>query len=593
MKRTPKTSGPSAGAWVACIVLALSALGIALVVGRRWVNTKPPPPLPSLPNLSGKPSQLVERLKQAEASARAKEHPLNGVEALGRLYHANGYLSEAEACWRRLHWAQPREAKWSYYLADLRRSAGDYPEMSKFLAETVKRAPDYAPAWLKRAEYAFKTGDFAQAARDYRRRLELLPGDPYARLGLARVELQTRQPKEARKLIEELVHDVPNFSSSRNLYAEMLAADGDAEGARQQRWLAQSATRYREADDPWLNELNDSCFDPNRLFALATVEYQTERGDRGEAWLKRAVELTPNDPAGYEQLGDFYLKIDQAAKAREVLQRGIDISTTGRPLGMLYVNLSEAYRKLGQTEQALLTAQHGLAFASGGFELRNAVGAALADLGRHAEAIGAFQEALALNPGDADTNVNLGLSLLALSRRDDAIECFKRALVHQPTNPKALSLLGQIELVDGRLEEAAHYLRPLYEAHPGAPQARQLIALLELRSGLAAADKNESAEAERHYRAGIVANPNDSELQVNLGLLCLLQGRIPEALPPFEAYHRLQPGNPQSSLFLGQVYAQMRRPDDARRVLTEGLQLAERQGNKTTAEHCRQILQSL
>jgi hypothetical protein len=62
---------------------------------------------------------------------------------------------------------------------------------------------------------------------------------------------------------------------------------------------------------------------------------------------------------------------------------------------------------------------------------------------------------------------------------------------------------------------------------------------------------------------------------------------------PLEAYHRLQPQNPQSSLFLGQAYAATGRLEDARRLLTEGLEAATRAGNSTTAQHCREILQQL
>jgi Flp pilus assembly protein TadD len=72
-----------------------------------------------------------------------------------------------------------------------------------------------------------------------------------------------------------------------------------------------------------------------------------------------------------------------------------------------------------------------------------------------------------------------------------------------------------------------------------------------------------------------------------------VQKRFLEAVRPLEAYHGLQPTNPQASLFLGQAYAALGRQDDARKILNEGLANAERAGNKTTAQYLREMLQGL
>jgi Flp pilus assembly protein TadD len=88
-------------------------------------------------------------------------------------------------------------------------------------------------------------------------------------------------------------------------------------------------------------------------------------------------------------------------------------------------------------------------------------------------------------------------------------------------------------------------------------------------------------------------NPGDAELQASLGVLLLTHGRFAEALPALEAYHRLQPENSRSALFLGQGYASIGRLDEARRVLAHGEQLALRAGQASTAQHCREMLQQL
>jgi HemY protein len=575
------------------LILAAALLGGAGAVGwhSHRLRMAARAALPPLPDLTGRPTLLVRLLTEAQARARSSDP--DGVAELGRLYQANGYGAQAEACWRWLQARQPGEARWRYYLADLRRAAGDYDGMAVLLRQTVERAPGYAPAWLKLAEWEFKTGQVDAAAHDYGRRLALRPGDPYARLGLARVARHRGQTNEARRLIEELVQDDPDFPPGHNLYAEMLAAEGDQPGADRQRLLGRAAGRFREAADPWLAELDARCYDFGRLGILAAVQNETRRGDRGEAFLQRAVQLDPKNPSGYELLGALYLNLGDAAKARDTLERGLRQARTAAPSSLYYFHLSEAYRRLRQPQTALTVAQRGLTTAGAAIELYNALGMALGDLGRNEEAAAAFRQALARNPNDTNSNFNLAHTLLALGRREEASACLRRALVQKPAFPSALALLGRLELEDGRLDAAGIHLQRLYDSDPGAHQARQLLAQWHLRAGLAAEKKQDSAGAGRHYREGLELDPEQPELAIRLGISCLVQGRFDEAVAPLESFRRLQPNDPQGALYLGQAYARLGRTEDARRVLTEGVEIADRTGKPATAAHCRELLSRL
>jgi HemY protein len=576
-------------------ILALAALGVVLVpIWRRHaMRARVQAGLPALPDTSGMPVVLAERLKNARAWALSSTDALDGVAELGRLYHANSYLRQAEACWRLLRTEQPREAHWSYYLADLRRSAGDYTEMAALLAETVRLAPDYAPAWLQLADYQLKSGRIEDAGRDYQRRLALLPGDIYGRLGLTRIALLQGRRDEARTLLEQLVKDAPEFSTAHNLYAEMLTEDGDRARASLQRLLGRETARFRQAEDAWLDGLQDWCYDFERLCVLASIEYQTHRGDRAQAFYERAIKVRPDDGVGYAQLGDMYLRLGEAAKARDLLEQALRHQGGAKPSGIWYVDLSHAYRDLKQPAEAVRVARLGLAQIGDDFELYDALGVALGDLGQHEEAVAALQAAVARNPEDANANYNLAVALLPVRRLDDAIAALHRSLVLKPTFPDTLALLTQIEMDSGRWQSAAQYLQPLYDSHPEMPLAKHLMALWHLSAGMDAQAKNDFGAAEKHYRDGAIIEPHNPEPQVNLGTLYLLQGRFADAVGPLEAYHRLQPQNPQGSLFLGQAYAATGRLAEARHILAEGVQLATHDGNTTTARHCQEILDQL
>jgi len=584
------------GAWSFLIgLVALLVLGAVLVpVWRRHnIAALVQASLPARPGAKTVPAVLAERLAKAEHQAKTPATALGGVAELGRLYHASGYPREAEACWQLLHTAQPREARWTYYLADLRRTASDYPRMAEFMAQTTRLAPDYAPAWLHLADLQLKTGQLADADRGYQKRLTLLPSDPYARLGLARVALQQNRREQARAQIERLIKDAPEFSPGHNLYAEMLAADGDTASATQHRWLGRETGRFREADDPWLDELVAWCFNYDQLCIRGTVEYQTNHGDRGKSSFERAIQLRPDALTAYELLGSLYLDRNEPAKARDMFEQGLEHAKSAKPSVMFYVNLSRTFRTLKLPAEAVRVAREGLAQAGEEFELYDALGTALGDLGEREAAVGALRTAVARNPSDTNANYNLAIALIAVRRLDEAIEALHRSLALRPTFPSSLALLAQIEIDSGRWQNAAQYLQPLYESHPEMPQARQMMAYWHLRAGADAEGKRDLTTAEQHYRAGVAIDRHHAELQSRLGTLCLIEGRFAEAVEPLEALHRLQPDNAQSSLFLGQAYAAAGRRDDARRVLTEGAQLAERTGNATTAQHCREILQQL
>lgn len=548
--------------------------------------------LPARPASTARPAILGELLATAEAKARASTTTLEGTKELGRLYHANGFNAEAEACWRLLRTLQPGEPRWCYYLADLRRADGDDAEMTALLRQTLALAPDYSPAWLLLANLELKTGDFDGAERDYRRRLAQQPRDPYARLGLVRLALQKGQSDEAGTLLEELLKDAPNFSTAHNLYAGILAAAGDEAGAQWHRWLGVETIRYAEAEDPWLDELQAWCYDYSRLCVLGSIEFQREKLDRAKALYERAIQLDPGAMDAYQLLSVIYFKQNEPARVRDLLEQAQPrLGTANRATWFTY--LCRAYRLLKQPAEAERVARQGLARMGETAELLEALGLALADSERQAEAVQAYRAAGDRNPNDASINYNLAVSLLALRRLDEALEALDRSLILQPAFPPTLVLRGRIEMAAGHWVKAEEYLRPVFESHPDNVEARGLLVEWHRHMGAEAERNNEPAAAERHYRDGLAIDPNNAELLLSLGIFHLAHGGFAHAVEPLESYHRLHPENAQGCLFLGQAYAGTGRREDAREVLNRGVQLAQAAGNSRTASFCRDLLRDL
>lgn len=576
----------------AVLVLALAAIaggGTALWL-RSARLSRMRAALPILPARAPN-ATLQDQLGQARALA-AESGDLAHVAELGRLCHANGYLAEAAACWQWLAREQPGEPRWHHYLADLHRTAGDYAAAETELEAVVAADPGAAPAWLQLAEMKFKSGRHAAAERDYQRRLGLLPDDPHAELGLARLaQLQGRADETCSRL-ERILRLHPKFSAAHNLYAELQAAAGREDLADLHRWLGREAGRFREADDPWMDEVNARCQEARRLCHLGTVAYQTGRGDLGRAQFERAVAVAPTDPVGYQLLGDLLLQTGAAEAARATLARGLALAQDPVPAPNHYLKLSEACFTLNRTAEGRQALQDGLARHPGSAELLHAWGNQLAAQGRADEAIATYRRALELSPAFVEADFALALALLPLGRRAEAEQALQAALQQQPTFPKALILLARLEIDAGRHQAAGRYLLPLLKANPGNGEIRQIVARWHAQAGQAIESTDRDA-AERHYRKGLALQPEQVALNASLGLLLLVADRATEAAPLLETSLRLEPGNPQHAYYLGQAYARMDRLAEARQILTTGLQQAEGAGQAEAVRNFREILSAL
>jgi len=588
----PKATRARHAVWWIVLLVLVALGGAALAWRQHRLTTDLEAELPVRPSLAGQPAVLAELLDQAESRLRSGDTRLAGLADLGRLYHANGFPAEAAECWRLLRARDPAEPRWPYYLADLSRSASDHATTRSRLQETLLLAPDYAPARLLLADLQFKSGERADAADNYRRRLAALPHDPHARLGLARLALQQERTDEARAELEMLLKHAPNFSTAHNLYAELLAAAGDTAGAGRHRWLGQETQRYRDAEDPWLEELLAWCHDYDRLCLAGTREMHLENHDAARALFVRAIALKPGETQAYELLGSLHLKRHEAGQARDLLTRALTL-TTGRNSPVLFTTLSRAYRELGQPAEAERVAREGLDRLGRQPELLDALGLSLSVVGRQEEAIAAWQQALEKEPNDAGINHNLATALLALGRLDDALAALARSLTLRPTFLPTLLLRGEIELEAGHLDAAENHLRRAFDLHPGDATARRLLARWHLKMGAAAESRQDPAVAERHYRDGLVLEAGHAELLVSLGAFYLVQSRPADAIEPLLAYHRQKPDSPEGFLFLGQAYAGAGHRDPARALLTQGAELADRLGRTRIATHCRSLLEKL
>ncbi len=154
--------------------------------------------------------------------------------------------------------------------------------------------------------------------------------------------------------------------------------------------------------------------------------------------------------------------------------------------------------------------------------------------GRAAEAVECERQALRIDPDHVEALNNLGIALHSLNALAEAENHFRAVLRLLPDHANATLNLGVIRQSLGHLEEAETLYRRARSL--GADEARVCNNL-----ALVLAELGRLEAAETVCRDALAANPGYVEAAVNLGMILLMQFRLEEGWPWYEARWRLPP----------------------------------------------------
>lgn len=438
------------------VIVGLVLLGgaVALAVGWRWRTVADDRAIiaasvPPLPHLTGLPAELGRRIDQSDQRARRGPDRLGALAELSRLYHANGFLAAASRCYEGLLRVDPDNPRWTHRFASILAGYGEMPEALPLLRRTVVLAPRYVPARLRLAEALLDLNQTAAAARAYTETLRLAPGNPYAELGLARIEIAAGRWRQARDRLEVAVKR-SDYRVGYDLLPTVFDHLGETRRADAVRGRAKASGAYVDPYDPWLEELLDDCYNTYRLSMAAGVAAQRGHYRRAVHWVKRALKLAPDNGTLRFQLGMIYLGQKEDANAVPELAR----CTALRPDfadGWAYLHV--AYLDLGKTAAAARVLAQGLAHCPESPGLRLAYARQLMAAGRYTAAIPQFQASIRLRPDEAGAYVLLASDYFRLNEITQGVAELHRALEAEPENPTALSTLAFYSISIG--DEAA------------------------------------------------------------------------------------------------------------------------------------------
>jgi tetratricopeptide (TPR) repeat protein len=414
-------------------VMVTAALAVRVAMRRSAVLSG----LPRRANTGEMASGLATQIAASEELARSYLHAVDGLAALSRLYHANGFYDEAMQCYGALRQLEPREARWPHLEASILAQFGRQDEAVPREEAAVALAPGYIAARLRLGDELLKSNQTSAAARTYAEVLARAPGDPYALLGMAKCEVVGGDWGKARDILGQAISAHPDFVGGLNMMvtvAEHFGDQGEADSLK----TVIGQREFTDLPDPWLDDLMEDCFDPYRLSVAATVANFSGDHARAKRLLERAIALAPNRSSFHRELAVLLSNEPDYASARQHLESAVAIAPDDNESWLL---LYQLLRQMGENSAADRALAKGIANCPESASLHLERARQLKAAGLSDEAIAEFREGYRLNPSEAGPLVELASVLFAVSRGDEALAALQEALQRQPEQPMALATL--------------------------------------------------------------------------------------------------------------------------------------------------------
>ncbi|MGH9754205.1 MAG: tetratricopeptide repeat protein [Blastocatellia bacterium] len=286
------------------------------------------------------------------------------------------------------------------------------------------------------------------------------------------------------------------------------------------------------------------------------------------AEFRKVLEEAPDHPDSWKFIGLAYYHLKDYKAAIQPLEKALELKRA------VNRNDPDLYRALGQSHMLLKNYEKALPYfqdlvrvqmnLAANFYL---LGVTYANLNRGEEASEAFQKAVKLDPKDGDSWYYLGVAHFRGDRLNDAITALRSGMVADPANVETLGLLAESLLRQGANEsdekKAILYFEEAMRVATSLKNLREDATSLELLGrAFLSAKKYTNAEMTLS-RALEVSKPPSAALYFNLGFAHAQNKSWARAAEMLAQSDRLNPGDFNTLYYLGYVYENLRRYQQA------------------------------
>ncbi len=303
--------------------------------------------------------------------------------------------------------------------------------------------------------------------------------------------------------------------------------------------------------------------DARESFKRAFDAHRSGNLDSAEALYREILEAQPENVHVAHLLGVIALQKGRLHDACELIKAAIKGDDSH---ALFHCNLGEAYRLLGELDQAEHCFLAALEREPRYPQALTNLGITLYLRGRHPEAVSRLQRALELAGPSADAYSNLGLAQLASGAIDEAISSLRNAIELNPHHVEANNNLGAALLEKNEVEAAAFVLEEAVSTDPSSADAWCNLARARLAESALAA-------AEKCARRAIELGPDQAKFHWVLGLVLSDARRPNEAESAFKRSSELDPEQATAYYDLGTLFIRVGRFEEAEAALKRALAL--------------------
>ena len=298
--------------------------------------------------------------------------------------------------------------------------------------------------------------------------------------------------------------------------------------------------------------------DANGLNNLADAYFAAKNLDKAQEYYQKAGKIDPKSIKAYQGMVHV---AQQKARWDQVIEFSQKIIALNSRLPQAYLDLGEAFRILGESNQAVETYSHLLTLFPDDEEIDikviEAYGRAITDnphddlyKEKREEVLADFEQLSKRKKYNATDYYNLAFLYEQVGGKEEAIRFYTKAVQMRPDYAQALYNLANLYKDAGNYKLAMEVYGRLVHYHP-----KNVLGYLNI--GLIFNAIGDKPHARQFYLKVIALDPDNGDAYFNLGYLSESQGELSEAVNYYEKAVEVAPKNAEAYYNLGNVYASL------------------------------------
>jgi tetratricopeptide (TPR) repeat protein len=459
-------------------------------------------------------------------------------------------------------------------------------QMDKAKAEFASLASKYpknVPVLKGYTRVLLQVGDFSTAQTVIASLLKVGGNDPEVLALNGIVLLNSGKANDAVNALQEAAKNFPKDAFTQYWLGKAALAKGDnalaeksfrqsaelnPEGLEAQQELARIAAQL--GDMNLLGEVADKTIAAVPAFAggyvwRAIAEMSRNTLDKAEADLKKAMEVAPQSPQAYLQLGKLRFAQKKYPEGAALEEKALQLDPGSIEAIRLLVGY-DLYEK--HPDKALARLNDQIAKNPNSSALLDLLAEFQIETKNLDQAFAAAQKAMTMNPNDGEAVTLYTQIQVQRGQVVSAIGAWEQWLKVHPSDARVMAILGTLEESRGDLNKAEAYYTKALQLQPQQPIAANNLAYRMLEKG---ANVDVALSLAQTARQGMPNSPNTAD---TLAWAYYYKGTYGFARDLLEDALKADPNSATAEYHLGMVYSKLRDKTNAAAHLKKAISLA-------------------